>query len=112
MTFGLITRSFKKAWKSGGKDRGMALCHTPVWGDGTDCTALPCNEWRNLGKRGQIGVNTTCKKWWRIKSEITIKVINKLNVTSGGKDSGIRAEKNCFLMALSDGAEHRPYKRL
>ena len=31
---------------------------------------------------------------------------------SGGKDSGIRAEKNCFLLALSDGAEYKPYKRL
>ena len=68
MTFGLITRSFKKAWKSGGKDRGMALCHTPVWGDGTDFTALPCNEWRNLGKRGQNGVNTSCRKWWLKKT--------------------------------------------
>lgn len=38
--------------------------------------------------------------------------IYKLTVISGGKDSGIRAEKNCFLLALSDGAEHRPYKRL
>jgi len=33
-------------------------------------------------------------------------------VISGGKDSGIRAEKNCFLLALSDGAEHSPNKRL
>ena len=29
--------------------------HTTVRGDGTDCTALLCNEWRNKGKFWQNG---------------------------------------------------------
>ena len=79
---------------------------------------MPNMGCRNLGSDGnwewcrKNGKNTTCRKWWCRKIQLGKNVNRWQTVISGGKDSGIRAEKNCFLLALSDGAEHRPYKRL
>ena len=68
--------------------------------------------WRNLEKRWQNG-ETESQKNGGVRQAHPPKIFIWITAwKSGGKDSGIRAEKNCFLLALSDGAEHRPYKRL
>ena len=68
--------------------------------------------WRNLEKRWQNG-ETESQKNGGVRQAHPPKIFIWITAwKSGGKDSGILAEKNCFLLALSDGAEHRPYKRL
>ena len=68
--------------------------------------------WRNVGKRWQNG-ETESQKNGGVRQAHPPKIFIWITAwKSGGKESGILAEKNCFLLALSDGAEHRPYKRL
>ena len=68
--------------------------------------------WRNLEKRWQNG-ETESQKNGGVRQAHPPKIFIWITAwKSGGKDSGIRAEKNCFLLALSDGAEYKPYKRL
>ena len=74
---------------------------------------------QELGKRWELGMVLE-KRGKHFVQKMVIKETRfenresrlKQTVISGGKDSGILAEKKCFLLALSDGAEHRPYKRL